>query len=303
MNARPLREVIATPLDKTFLAHDHDYPFCHDHPFVYTGWHYHPEFEIHLVQRSSGVFYAGTYSGRFGPNNLIMTGPNLPHMWVTDTDDPDFTDGCIKRRDVVIQFNHNFIQKCVQGFTDCASLTTLLEKSHTGISFSDTVAAAVAPKMSKILEATGIERFVLFLQIIDLLSQDKEKQLLSLTPPENLGKQTTRLNSILAYIAENYNVSSLSCSHIADQEGMGLSAFSRFFERHVKCSCLDYLNRLRIYKSCQLLAETDNPITTICYDVGYNSLSTFNRNFSRYVGVSPSEFRIERRFSKLSHTG
>ena len=75
---------------------------------------------------------------------------------------------------------------------------------------------------------------------------------------------------------------------------MGLSAFSRFFERHVRCTCLEYLNRMRIYKSCQMLIETQSSITVIAYDIGYDSLSTFNRNFTRYIGASPSKFRAER---------
>ena len=77
MKIRPVLEVIQTPLERTFRVYAHDYPFA------YSGWHHHPEYELHLIRRSRGHFYVGTYAGAFGPGNLVMTGPNLPHMWVS----------------------------------------------------------------------------------------------------------------------------------------------------------------------------------------------------------------------------
>ena len=49
-----------------------------------------------------------------------------------------------------------------------------------------------------------------------------------------------------------------------------------------------------------MLIETELPITTIAYDVGYDSLSTFNRNFTRYMGLSPTRFRLDRTASPES---
>lgn len=50
----------------------------HGYPFRTVRWHYHPEYEIHLVVATSGTFYIGDFVGRFSPGQLIMTGPNLP---------------------------------------------------------------------------------------------------------------------------------------------------------------------------------------------------------------------------------
>jgi AraC-like DNA-binding protein len=90
----------------------------------------------------------------------------------------------------------------------------------------------------------------------------------------------------------------LSCREAAHVEGMQLAAFSRLFERHIRCTCVEYINHLRIYKACQLLAETELNITTIGLEVGYDTLSTFNRNFRRLAGRTPSVFRAERRFAE-----
>ena len=292
MNTRPLREVIATPLDRDFLV------FCHDYPFHYTGWHYHPEFEIHLIRRSSGLRYVGTHVGPFDVGDLVMTGANLPHMWVTDgsCQDINMPNGRIEipERDLVIQFNSNFAHKCVSEFADCATFSTLLDESRAGVKFSEQTAQAAWPLLHELLTATGINRLVIFFRIISLLCDDAARQPLSLVLPKTDGIQMKRLNKILNFIADNYSRSDLSCREIAEREHLQLSAFARFFDRHVRCTCLEYLNRMRIYKSCQMLIETESSVTAIAYDVGYDSLSTFNRNFTRYMGVSPTKFRADR---------
>lgn len=56
----------------------------------------------------------------------------------------------------------------------------------------------------------------------------------------------------------------------------------------------DWLNGFRIHAACEALAQTDTSITTICYDTGFNSKSTFNTAFRRITGCTPTEFRKHR---------
>ena len=151
--------------------------------------------------------------------------------------------------------------------------------------------------MEALLAADGFERMALFFSLLKILEEDRGRKSLSLKGADHECAQPKRLERILAYIAENFNRPNLSCREVAEVEGMGLPAFSRLFERHIKCTCVEYINHLRIYKACQLLAETEFHITTIGLEVGYDTLSTFNRNFMRLIGRTPSAFRAERRFA------
>ena len=291
MNTRPVLEVIQTPLERTFRVYAHDYPFA------YSGWHHHPEYELHLIRRSSGHFYVGTYAGEFGPGNLVMTGPNLPHMWVSSANDRD-VDGRIVGRDLVLQLSAGFAERCVAGFSDCAGLAGLLEASRAGIEFSAAASVEGAERIEALLTADGFERMALFFILLRILEEDRGRKSLSLKGEDHECAQPKRLERILAYIAQNFNRSDLSCREVAEVEGVGLPAFSRLFERHIKCTCVEYINHLRIYKACQLLAETEYQITTIGLEVGYDTLSTFNRNFRRLIGRTPSAFRAGRRFAE-----
>jgi AraC-like DNA-binding protein len=74
--------------------------------------------------------------------------------------------------------------------------------------------------------------------------------------------------------------------------GLSPAAFSRSFRRHTGMSPVQYVNRLRINLACQLLmSEEDRSVTDICYEVGFNNQSNFNRQFLAQKGMSPSRFR------------
>ncbi|MEC7004674.1 MAG: helix-turn-helix transcriptional regulator, partial [Bacteroidota bacterium] len=66
----------------------------------------------------------------------------------------------------------------------------------------------------------------------------------------------------------------------------------RFFKENTGSSAFSFLREYRINKACQLLINTDQKISQICYSTGFNSVSTFNRIFKIVKGLSASEFRI-----------
>ena len=55
--------------------------------FFPCPWHYHPEYELVLITKSTGRRMVGDHIGYFGEEDLVFMGPYLPHVWVND---PEF---------------------------------------------------------------------------------------------------------------------------------------------------------------------------------------------------------------------
>lgn len=53
----------------------------------------------------------------------------------------------------------------------------------------------------------------------------------------------------------------------------------------------EYLILHRLQRASRLLRETSRSVTEICFDAGFESLSSFSSLFRRRVGVSPRDFR------------
>lgn len=76
---------------------------------------------------------------------------------------------------------------------------------------------------------------------------------------------------------------------------------SALFHRETGESLRSYLQKLRIEKSCLLLAQEEQTVAGAAQQVGYNDSKHFYALFKRYTGLSPREFRARARGSQNPH--
>ncbi len=72
---------------------------------------------------------------------------------------------------------------------------------------------------------------------------------------------------------------------------MSPNYFSGFFKLSTGFSPIEYLNKMRISRSIELIRETDYTIAQIALDCGFNNLANFNKVFKHFVGNTPSQIR------------
>ena len=82
-----------------------------------------------------------------------------------------------------------------------------------------------------------------------------------------------------------------SLEEVAEHLGMTPTYFSRVFKQATGRNFIEFVNRLRISKSCELLADGDKPVTEVCFESGFNNISNFNRRFQQLKGMTPSHYR------------
>ena len=83
----------------------------------------------------------------------------------------------------------------------------------------------------------------------------------------------------------------LSLGKLAAQCGMTSHQASAAINQCSGSNFYDWLNQYRIKAAQQALRETGLPVSRICFDVGFNSKSTFNTAFRRLSGCTPTEYR------------
>ncbi|OSY88157.1 hypothetical protein WH52_07895 [Tenacibaculum holothuriorum] len=70
------------------------------------------------------------------------------------------------------------------------------------------------------------------------------------------------------------------------------SSFKRKFKEIFNNSPKKYLTEKKLKRAAELLKSSSDRISEIAYDVGFDSVSTFNRNFADFYGKSPSNYRL-----------
>jgi len=94
--------------------------------------------------------------------------------------------------------------------------------------------------------------------------------------------------------------SSLDLNEFAALCHMSLSSFKRKFDEVYKESPARYFTKMKIKKAAELVLKTDSRVSDIAYDLGYDSLTTFNRTFKEQIGKSPTEYRMSQNGQALN---
>ena len=112
------------------------------------------------------------------------------------------------------------------------------------------------------------------------------------TPQKNVAREKRRFAAITAldYIRTNYALN-FSVKTLAEKCGYSEFYLMKVFKTYTGYSCIDYANNYRLWKSEQLLTETNCAVGKIAREVGFDNASYFNRKFLDLYGVTPSNYR------------
>ncbi len=102
-------------------------------------------------------------------------------------------------------------------------------------------------------------------------------------------KRIMQLKQALEFIESSYS-STISLQEISESVQMSPKYFCRFFQEMTHRTPIDYLNNYRIERACYLLLTTNQTITEIAYNTGFNDLSYFIKTFKKYKGTTPKQY-------------
>ena len=275
------REQIVLPGGMSYLIRRDDYP----NPICI--WNYHPEWEIHYIPAAHGFAYVGDYVGPFRPGHLMLTGTNLPHNWIT----PGAPH--LPGRDLVLQFHADALIGIRSVCPEFEVLHRLKPLADRGIEILGPEASAIGSKVIDLHENHGSGRIGLFIEILEQIESAPQKRLLAsehftATYNDLSDRRHRRIDRAIQILQSNPGA---SMHEVAASVGLEPSAFSRAFRRLTGMNFSAYSRSVRVWRARTLLAETDRPITDICFEAGFNNLSNFNRYFRMETGLTPRGYR------------
>lgn len=100
-----------------------------------------------------------------------------------------------------------------------------------------------------------------------------------------------RIARVVALLEEEWR-SPLRLADIAREVGLGVSRLEHLFRQHARISIRDFVRLQRLNAAAVLLRTTDERISAICYQVGFQDVANFNHAFKKRFGVSPSAYRL-----------
>lgn len=278
---RIIREITPLSNDDFFLILNHE-SANFDFPV-----HYHPEFELNMVLKTSGKRIIGDSVQNFAGSDLVLIGPSTTHAWFENEHTGD-------AHVVTIQFHTEFFSEMALNRKLMHPIKEMLTKAKRGILFSPEFIENNKERIIELSKHKGFDSLLDFMSLIYDLSISRNQTLLASPNYSGQGDTTKsqRIAMIDAYINKNLT-EVIKLKDVADLINMSETAFSHYFKKRTQRSFSDYVTDLRIGFAARLMIETDKSISAICYESGFNNISYFNRVFKKQKGCTPGDFRLQ----------
>ncbi|MEL7118053.1 MAG: AraC family transcriptional regulator [Bacteroidota bacterium] len=260
-----------------------------DGSYFYPQLHYHPEFQLTAIVKGEGIFYAGNNMTSFEEGDVLITGPNIPHL--LKNSELYWGEESPGVKGVLLFFDEYSFGNQFFDLKEMRQLKAFLKDCNRVFKAEGEFKKQI---FQKIITCTTLKNETLvinFLEILSLLNKS-DKYFLNneqyrLILNENEGD---RLNKVLEYTFQNY-AQDIMIEDVAKIAFLSRSQFSYFFKLHTGKTYIQFLNDLRIENACILLKNTKHTIEQICYEVGFKNVSNFVRQFKKSKACTPSVYR------------
>ncbi|GAA4966897.1 AraC family transcriptional regulator [Algibacter aquimarinus] len=251
-------------------------------------WHFHPELELVYVNKGQGKTHIGNHLSYFNNSQLILIGANLPHNGFADRLTANGTE-------TTVQFKSDFLGNDFIKIPEMANVVSLFDRAKKGIKFNVETKLYIGPKINSLIDYTGLERVLKFLEILNYLAKTEDYTLLNADgiALEANPQDSDKISAIYKYVNTNFK-QHITLDEIADKVSMTVPAFCRYFRKTTGKTFTQLVNEYRVVHATKLLTEKSQlSIADVCFECGFNNFSHFNKQFNDVVGKSASQYRKE----------
>ncbi|MHB1921135.1 MAG: AraC family transcriptional regulator [Chitinophagaceae bacterium] len=247
-------------------------------------WHYHPEYELVYVEASNGIRHVGQHISSYMGSDLVLIGPNIPHL--------NFDYGLkTEYKQIVVQLKEHFLGDAFEDTPELSAIRQLFIRANWGLSFRGKTKSLVVKKLKEMQKDDRFYQLLSLLEIFQILATSDE--VVELNDQDTSLKlflnDKIRMGAIYQYIHSHYN-DTPDVNEVASSIHLSSPAFCRYFKKQTNITFTDFVNQYRITQAKTLLLQ-DKSVSETCYEVGFASLSYFNKLFKKLVGENPSEFK------------
>lgn len=248
--------------------------------FPFVPMHSHSEWELNFITEGEGFFITDKTKITACAGDIVLFFPHMLHAIESDT--KIIYDTVVFNTDMLGSTNDRCFSQIISPMCSLsAELLHITDKNnyykeiHLAASNIVSCAAQNSP-LSDLLMKSELLRFLWYAFTGNSVIFNKKQP------------QSNEIREILYYINGHYN-EPLTIEFLAAKAHLSKSWFMRKFHDTVGVGAIEYINKLRIQKVCEMLLD-GSKIADAAFECGFQNLSNFNRLFKAMVGCTPREY-------------
>lgn len=274
-------EQVKSTLQKTPI-HVGPYPKKHSHVGPLAALHYHDELEFVVIFDGS---FAITVDGEelfAEKGDVVFVGSGVPHSTRAMT--PSLTG--------LVQFRENdFLNSNITKIIKYSVKFNNLSESKVRILKNPELFASLYRLILESEEKNDAFEIFVRSEVYKTLGLLYRDGILLDTERFFATKEIQKILPALEYVNKNYS-DNISLEDASSLLGFDPSYFCRIFKSATGATFTEYLNFVRVCKAEKLLSSTRKSILEVSEEVGFSSLSYFNRIFKKIRNRSPGNYRL-----------
>lgn len=247
----------------------------------YRSPHFHPEWELLWVLDAPLNLTSGQKKYEISPGELILFPPNWPHEFHEMERPCTF---------LCLQIASKAFPTTAHIHTDEIRLADCMPRADVRWlqqAMLDTARMCFAKESHFELFCMGQCGLILhrLLQFVPCHTMTPEEQ-------ASAEQRNARLTRLMQFVDENFT-HKIRLADFAKAEGCTLSFLSHFVREAMNQTFQDYVNSVRFNYARKLVALTEKPLVSICYESGFSDYRYFSRSFQTVYGMTPAEYRLQ----------
>lgn len=257
----------------------------------YDKFHQHHEVQLTYIVKGRGTLLMEDYMGDYSAGDIFIIGSNAAHLFRSDVN-ASLPKDEIQSHSISVFFDPFFLGPKFLEVAETYNLAKWMSKTNRGLKVLQPASAEIAHLMSKIKEKEGLERLIIFLKILNILSESEDTIYLSKAGGSKLPSTNadSRLQQVMTFSYQEFH-REIKLEEVANIVHLTVPAFCKYFKLHTRKTYVEFLNEIRISKACQLLRNKEFSVGQIADKVGFNNIANFNRRFKQINGQTPSAYR------------
>ena len=265
-------------------------------PFTYRELvlHWHEEMEITLIQDGTSDYKVGQEVFKANAGDIILIPPYCTHSACEIPGKTMISDSIVFHPDYLGANNQdlsatNYLRPMAEGQLQMQEVIRDGDTGYKEIKESFLRALDCFKKKPPFYEMLLKEDLLHILILLFSYGYIRESGDSHIT-----SENRRHIKSALEYINDHYS-EKISIAEMAQLAGFSESYFMSLFRQYVGMSCIQYVNLYRIQKAAHALEETTKSVSEIAMIHGFDNISYFNLQFRRTFGMTPREFRSNRK--------
>ena len=259
----------------------HFYPHLHRHNEVQLSW----------IRKGEGILVTDTNMHAFTSNEIYWIGANQPHVFKCA---PLYFENnpATRSHSLDIFFSIDKLLSSFFSVPEARQVKDFVQQHNMGFKIPEENVENISARMLKLKHSSGLEQFILFIELLMQLSGLEKLKVLS-TQSRNESysdNEGIRLATIYNYVMQHYHLN-ITLEEVSSLIYMSPHAFCRYFKKHTHHTLISFINEIRVNEACKKLVDKNyDSISCVAYSSGFNSITHFNRVFKSIVNKSPKEY-------------